>query len=467
MWRRQVASDTALIEAPEILPALARIVPVDPYELEEPGVKNARMGWIVIVLFFVAFLGFAAFCPMDAAVSADGIVKVSGERQTVQHRGGGTVESLHVREGQMVKAGDVLIELAGAEVEANEKSLAAQVIDLTSERARLQAQLVGRSTMTRPPEFATLPPEYRADAETSFQLQQKLLIANVSALNSQHGVIGQQSAQLGNKVAGLDNQLDSNRRQDSSYSSQLEGMRELAAQGYASINRVRELERARQANQGDYARLEADRASSRSQIGEMQYRQLSLNTDNRHQSSEDLRKVMDQLDSVYPRWQDARTQLEALRIRAPASGQVVGLTVFTVGGVIGQGEKLMSVVPNHAALVVEMRVAPTDAADVLVGQKAELKFPSFHDRSVPRINGSVTRMSADAFADEKSGVRYYTGEVTVAEADLDKLKNIKSPTRGLKAGLPVTVLIPLRKRSLLDYLLEPLNQALWRSGGEH
>jgi HlyD family secretion protein len=461
-----VASHTAQIEALEILPAPARILVAEPYALEEPGANNTRIGWIVIVLFFVIFLGFAAFCPMDAAVNADGVVKVSGERQTVQHRNGGTIEALHVREGQMVKAGDVLIQLAGAEVEANEKSLAAQVIDLTSERARLQAQLVGRTEMARPPEFAALPPEYQADAEASFRLQQKLLVSNVQALQSQRGVIGQQAAQLGDKINGLDNQMDSNRRQDNSYSSQLEGMRELAAEGYASANRVRELERARQANEGDYARLAADRASSRTQIGEMRYRQLSLNTDNRRQSSDDLRKVMDQLDSVYPRWQDARTQVEALLIRAPVSGQVVGLTVFTVGGVIAAGDKLMSIVPNRAALVVEMRVSPNDAADVVVGQKAELKFPSFHDRSMPRINGTVTRMSADAFSDDKSNTRYYTGEVTVAAQDLSKLKTTRTPG-GLKAGLPVNVLVPLRKRSLLDYLLEPLNQALWRSGGEH
>jgi len=461
-----VASETAQIEVLDILPAIARIKLAEPYALEEPGANNTRIGWTVIVLFFVVFLGFAAFCPMDAAVTAEGVVKVSGERQTVQHRNGGTVAALHVREGQMVKAGDVLVQLAGAEVEANEKSLAAQVIDLTSERARLQAQLVGRTEMSRPGEFAALPPEYRADAEASFQLQQRLLVSNVEALRSQRGVIGQQSIQLGDKIGGLDHQMESNRRQDASYSSQLEGMRELAAEGYASANRVRELERARQANEGDYARLASERASSRNQIGEMHYRQLSLSTDNRRQSSEDLRKVMDQLDSVYPRWQDARAQVEALLIRAPVSGQVVGLTVFTVGGVIAAGDKLMSIVPNHAALVVEMRVSPNDAADVVVGQKAELKFPSFHDRSMPRINGSVTRMSADAFSDEKNSTRYYTGEVTVAAADLDRLKNLKTPG-GLKAGLPVNVLIPLRKRSLLDYLMEPLHQALWRSGGEH
>ncbi|HWU03908.1 MAG TPA: HlyD family type I secretion periplasmic adaptor subunit [Novosphingobium sp.] len=462
-----MASDTLLVDAAEILPAVPRVVLADPYDRAEPGMANIRSGWIVLLLFFGAFLGFAAFCPMDAAVSADGVIKVSGERQTVQHRNGGTVQALYVREGQQVKAGEVLIQLAGAEVEANEKSLAAQVIDLTSERARLQSQLIGRTTMTRPPEFAVLPKEYQADAEASFQLQQKLLLANLHALGSQRQVIAQQSAQLGDKVSGLDRQMTSNRTQDSSYSGQLDGMRELAAQGYASANRVRELERARQGNEGDYARLSADKASARSQIGEMRYRSLSLDTDNRRQASDDLRKVIEQLDAVYPRWQDARAQVEALRIRAPATGQVVGLTVFTVGGVISAGEKLMYVVPNHASLVVEMRVSPNDAADLAVGQQAELKFPSFHERSMPRINGQVSRISADAFTDDKANTRYYTGEVTVSAADLEKLKQVKTSGSGLKAGLPVTVLVPLRKRTLLEYLLEPLNQALWRSGREH
>jgi HlyD family secretion protein len=434
---------------------------------DEPVRRTSMRGWIVVALFFGVFLGFAALAPMDAAISTEGIVKVSGERQTIQHRLGGTIAKLNVREGQLVHAGDVLIELSGAEAEANERSLAAQVIDLYAERSRLQAEIVGSPTMAVPAEFATLSPQDKVLADQAMQLQARALASSRAALSSQRQVINQQAAQLSDKIGGLGRQMDANQQQNKSYDAQLEGMRELAAQGYASINRLRELERARQATNGDFARLDSDRASTRTQIGEMRFRQLAVQTESQHQASDDLRKVMDNLNTVYPRWLDARQQAEAVRIRAPVTGQVVGLSVFTVGGVIAPGEKLMSIVPSGANLIVEAHVKPEDADDVEEGQVAELKFPSFHDRNMPVIEGRVTRVSADALADEKTGVRYFTADVVVAGADIAKIRRLRPTGAGLKPGLPVAVIVPLRKRSLLDYLIEPLDQAIWRSGHEH
>jgi HlyD family secretion protein len=461
-----MSNDTALVPLGNRLPA-----GLDPYDgeegVEEPVRRTSRTGWIVVAVFFGLFLGFAAFVPMDAAVSADGLVKVSGERQTVQHRIGGTIARLNVREGQFVHAGDVLIELAGAEIIANERALTAQYIDLTAERARLQAELADSSSITPPIEFASLRPEDKPMAEAAMRLQQKQFQSDRVALTSQRMVIGQQASQLAARVGGLSRQMDANQQQDKSYDAQLEGMRELAAQGYASINRVRELERARQATGGDYARLSADSASTRSQIGEMRFRQLSVAAEARQKASDDLRKVMDELNTVYPRWQDARNQADQIKIRAPATGQVVGLSVFTVGGVIAPGEKLLSVVPSAAALVVEARVLPTDANDIEEGQTAELKFPSFHDRTMPEIYGKVTRVSADAFHDDKTGASFFTADVTVGQADIEKLRKLRSKGAGLKPGLPVRVMVPLRKRTLLAYLVEPLDQAFWRAGHEH
>lgn len=460
-----MATDITLAPYRSGLPA--GLDPLEDEIVEAPLRRTSRTGWIVVAAFFGVFLGFAAFAPMDAAVSAEGLVKVSGERQTVQHRFGGTIARLNVREGQFVRAGDVLIELSGAEIEANERALAGQAIGLMAERARLQAEIAGAGGITAPPEFAALRPEDKPLAEAAMRLQERQFASDRLALAAQRQVIGQQASQLSQRVGGLSRQMSANSEQDKSYDAQLEGMRELAAQGYASINRVRELERARQATGGDYARLSADSAATRSQIGEMRFRQISVAADARQRASDDLRKVMDGLNTIYPKWQDARQQAEQIKIRAPATGQVVGLSVFTVGGVIAPGEKLLSVVPSAASLVIEARVLPTDANDIQEGQIAELKFPSFHDRTMPEIYGKVTRVSADAFTDERSGMRYYTADVAVGPADIEKLHKLRGSQSGLKPGLPVQVMVPLRKRTLLAYLVEPLNQAFWRAGHEH
>jgi len=450
-------------------PILTEMLPdrTAPTQEDDPLLtKSARLGWIAILMFFGLFLGFAMFARLDAAAYADGTVKVVGDRQAVQHRDGGTIAALRVREGQSVKAGQVLIELAGGDVAANERSLTAQVIDLLAERALLQAQRSGAASIMVPPEFAALPAEDQPAAEAALALARTQLAGRRTALASQRRVLDQQAAQLGEQIGGLSRQMQANRRQDQSYSDQLEGIRDLAAKGYASANRVRELERARAGLDGQFADMDSNQAAARQHIGELRMRALGLDADDQRQASDDLRRVEDQLGEVYPRWREARRQRDALQIRAPATGQVVGLAVFTVGGVITPGQKLMEIVPSAAPLVIEAKVNPNDADDLSVGQQAEIRVPALHDRNLPVLNGTISRLSADAFTDERTGARFYTAEVTVAAADLARIRAIEG-NRGVRPGMAINVLIPLRKRTMLDYLLEPLDQALWRSGREH
>lgn len=170
-----------------------------------------------------------------------------------------------------------------------------------------------------------------------------------------------------------------------------------------------------------------------------------------------------QLNDAQPKLRAAQDALARVQVRAPSSGVVVGLSVFTVGGVVGPGQKLMDIVPQNVGLVIEARVNPSDADDIKVGQDVEVKFPSLHDRSLPVLKGTLTKLSADSFADEKSGARYFTAEATVPGATLERLKLAENGQFQLKPGLPAQVLIPLRKRTALQYLTQPLTEAIWRS----
>ncbi|MEH3038228.1 MAG: HlyD family type I secretion periplasmic adaptor subunit [Sphingomonas adhaesiva] len=450
----------------------ARFYPValsDQATLAEEGraAGDFRLGWIVVLLFFGVFLGFAAFVRLDAAAYAEGTVKVAGSRQAVQHRDGGTITKLNVREGQHVKAGDVLIELAGAEVLANERALAAQVIGLQAERARLLAERTGSASIATPESFASLTGEDRAAAVAAMRVQQNTLQTRRAAISAQKRVLAQQSAQLRERIAGLGQQMTENRRQSSLFDDQMTGTKTLVDKGYASVNRLRELERAQAGVSSDYAGLASSSAAARQQIGESQMQALTLDSNSLQQVSEQLVKTDEQLGEALPKWQTLRRQLEQTRIRAPATGQVVGLTVFTVGGVVTPGQKLMEIVPDAAPLVIEAMINPNDADDIYVGQTAEIRFVTLHERDMPVFEGEITRLSADSFTDERSGARFYTGEVTVPASDLATIKRIKGAGEGIKAGLPVQILVPLRKRTLLQYLVEPINQALWRSGREH
>jgi HlyD family secretion protein len=131
--------------------------------------------------------------------------------------------------------------------------------------------------------------------------------------------------------------------------------------------------------------------------------------------------------------------------------------------VIAPGQKLMDIVPTNAGLVIEARLNPQDADDIHVGQEVEVKFPSLHDRTLPVLKGTLTKLSADSFVDDKTGQRYFTAEATVPEATLERLKLAENGQFRLRPGLPAQVLIPLRKRTALQYLTQPLTEAIWRS----
>ncbi|PZU06190.1 HlyD family type I secretion periplasmic adaptor subunit [Sphingomonas sp.] len=445
------------------LKAGTAIAPLADHDLDLP--RETRFGWLVVILFFGVFLGFASLVRMDSAAQAEGTIKVSGSRRVVQHRDGGVVSALHVREGQRVKAGDILVELAGAEVAAAERALASQAIGLQAEHARLLAERQGASTFAAPVEFASLSGPDRQLAEDAMRVQRGEMAARMQALSAQKSVLHQQAAQLSTKASGIDQQIASTRRQSELFGDQLKGMRELATKGFASVNRVRELERAEAQLGGDTANLAASGAATRQQIGETRMQALSIDSQRLQQIADDLQKSESALNEALPRWHAARTQLESTRVRAPASGQVVGLSVFTVGAVITPGQKILEVVPDATPLVIEPMISPNDASDLAVGQTAEVRFPSLHGRGLPVFEGKITRLSADSFVDERTGARYYTGEVTVPADTFARLKSA-DPGLSLRPGLPAQILVPLRKRTLLSYLIEPISQSLWRSGRE-
>jgi HlyD family secretion protein len=168
-----------------------------------------------------------------------------------------------------------------------------------------------------------------------------------------------------------------------------------------------------------------------------------------------------------PKYRAAADQLERLRIRAPVSGTVIGLSIFTVGGVIAPGQTLMDIVPDKSDLVVGARVSVDDADDLRVGQQAQVRFLGLHERNMPIIMGRVTRLSADALADEKTGESFYTAEVRVPADQMQKLKQIRGSGFELRAGAPVAVLVPLKKRTALQYALEPLSETMWSAFREH
>jgi len=438
----------------------------DVVHTEDDPRKELRVGGVIAFAFFVVFLGWAAFAPLDAAAFASGQLQVSGQRQAVQHREGGIVSGIRVKEGQKVRAGDVLIELDGGEVQAQENAMASQMVNLLLQRARLEAEQLGTPVVAWPATFGDveaspdLIAQSRRVQENEFRARRSLLLAQQDVLNKQ----AQGSAQ---SAGGYGAQMRSSVEQERLITEELESLKTVADKGFVSKSRIRALERAKADLAGQGGQYRASVAEAQSATNATRLRQIEAEQAYRERATTELKEVAATLDALTPRYRAARDQMRRLQIRAPATGTVVGLSVFTVGGVIGAGQRLMDIVPEKAELVVAARLSPQDIDDVAVGDQAELRFSGMHDRNLPILMGKISRISADSMTDQKNGASFYTAELTVGASEMQKLKDVRGANFVLPAGAPVEAIIPVRKRTALQYAFEPLVSTLRRSGGEH
>lgn len=442
---------------------LAEMAPDPFYHGTDDPAQEVRFGKAIAIFFFVIFLGWAAFARLDAAAQAPGRLVVAGQRQAVQHRDGGVVGEILVKEGGRVQRGQVLVRLAAAEVRAQERALSSQAIALLSQRARLQAEQQGRGSITPPAEFAQLSAEDKAEAANALKIQQAQMRTRAAVLSAQRSVLGQRTAQAGSQGQGYSRQVTATNEQLRLIKEELESLRIVAEKGFVSKTRVRALERAQAELEGQSGQYSATVASSRGQASETRLQVLEARSNYLDRVTTELRDVETSLNDILPKLNAARDQLARTEIRSPATGTVVGLTVFTPGGVIAAGQKLMDVVPEKVGLAIEARISPADGDDLRVGQRAFVRFDTLHERSLPNLTGKVTRVSADSFTDERTGESFYTAEVTVPADELGKISKVRGQDFELRAGMPVQVQIPLRKRTALQYALEPLTQALWGS----
>lgn len=433
----------------------------EPSRPDDPRL-DIRAGAGIVFLFFVVLLGWAAFAPLDAGVNSQGVIAVSGNRQSVQHREGGVVTALHVREGERVEAGEILVEMAAPDLRATERALTSEYLNMLAQRARLSAELNRRTGFAPPPEFAGLSGEDRVLAEQAMRLQRAQFNTRTASMSAQQSVIGQRSAQLGEQRSGYAEQRASLQEQQRLLREEITGMRELEKKGFASTNRLRALERALAELEGREAAMTAEIARAGEGIGETRMQSLSIRRTTQEEAAAQLRETQARLSDVLPKLIAAREQLQRATVRAPASGQVVGLTVFTVGGVVQPGQTLMEIVPTNRQLIIQAQVDPRDADDVYRGQKAQIRFLSVDDRTLPLLEGTVRTISADAFTDEASGRSYFRAEIEVAPAELEKVRESLGNGQ-LRAGLPVEVVLAVRKRTALQYLLEPLSIHFWRA----
>lgn len=421
-------------------------------------------GASVASLFFVGFLGWAALTPLDAAVVANGSIIVAGHRQAVQHLDGGIVRAIHVTEGATVKEGDIVLELDDTELKSQERAVGGRLIELEAQRARLLAENSGLTSITAPSRWLTLDEEDQATAQAILARQRQELTARSDSKSARNVILRHKVQQLSARLPGFDREKEALQEQVESLSDEIARLAPLQAKGLATVGRLRELERDHARLKGEIGRIDSEMSGTLSAISEAQAEIVSLSAEIRVDRAGELREVDTLLSDVAPRYQGIVAQLGRTRLRAPASGNVVALTAFTVGGVIEPHAHVMDVVPTGKALVIEAAAPPENGDDILIGAAAQVKLVGVGGRGAPVLKGVVDKMSADRIIDPQTGASFFRIEVTVTAEELARaLGSTAEVGNELRPGLPAEVVIPTRQRTALQYLTEPLSQAFWKS----
>lgn len=415
-----------------------------------------QAGLVILALFFGGLGGWSVVAPLNAAVVGEAIVKVEGNRKSVQHPDGGMVSALRVHEGDRVDAGDVLLVLDDTQARAEFEILSQQLAALQATEARLIAERDGATTITYPEDL--LSHQTDATVRTVIDSQQREFDSRRVALQGQRDILEQRLSQMAGQITASEALLATQRDQLQSVVDERASLEDLFKQGLVTKPRMLQLDRSATETKGQIATTEGTIAAARESIGEVTRQITQLQNDRLAEVTRDLSDVQSKMQDVMPRLDNARAGLGRTEVRAPYSGEVVDLAVFAVGAVIGRGERLLDIVPSGTALVVEAKIRVEDIADIAPGMTAEVHFTSYKQRITPLIHGTVSAISADRLTDPRTQIPYYVAEVAVDPAEL-----AKSPEIQLYPGMPATVMITTTARTALDYLIGPLMASLDRS----
>ncbi len=414
------------------------------------------IGLAIVVVLAGGLGGWASTAEISGALIAPGQIVVESNVKKVQHPTGGVVGEVLARDGDLVKAGQVLVRLDDTVTKANLAIVTKNLDGLWARAARLQAEQQGLDKIVFPKSLLD-----RADdpeVKTVIASESKLFDVRVNSRIGQKAQLRERITQLNEEIAGLTAQEQAKDQEIALVEKELTGVRELYDKHLVQLSRLTTLERDAARLNGERAQYIASRAQAKGKITETELQIIQVDKDMVSDVSKDLRETNDKIGEYVERKVTAEDQLRRTDIRAPQDGMVLQSTVHTVGGVITAGDAIMTIVPQTDALRVEAKVNPQDIDKLQIGQKTLLRMSAFNQRTTPELNGVVTRVSPDVTTDQRTGQSYYTIRVSMPPEEIARLGDVR-----LIPGMPVEAFVQTGDRTMLSYLIKPLNDQLMRA----
>jgi HlyD family secretion protein len=387
---------------------------------------------------------------------APGSIVVESNVKKVQHPTGGVVGEVRAHDGDLVKAGDVVVRLDDTVTKASLAIVTKNLDGLWARAARLEAEQRGLDKITFPPMLTDRASDPEVKAVMSSEA--KLFEVRVNGRTGQKAQLRERIVQLNEEIKGLAAQEKAKDQEIELVEKELTGVRDLYDKHLVQMARLTTLERDAARLSGERAQYIASRAQAKGKITETELQIIQVDKDVVSDVSKDLRETNDKIGEFVERKVTAEDQLRRVDIRAPQDGMVLQSSVHTVGGVVTAGDTLMLIVPQADDLQVEAKVAPQDIDKLQIGQKTLLRLSAFNQRTTPELNGVVTRVSPDTTTDQRTGQSTYTIRVSMPPEEIARLGDVK-----LIPGMPVEAFVQTGERTLLSYLIKPLNDQLMRA----
>lgn len=445
----------ALIEGEIVPPAIMKEKRIDKEHVSErSSIENPRriirQGLIVIVLFFGVLGIWAVFGEISGAVVAPGKIKIETERKTVQHLEGGIVESILVREGEEVTEGQTLITLESIQVDASVDLFRKQLVANMAAYTRYHAEKELEDAFSWSDELKSLAKE--AHSEDVLDNEMKIFHARRDAIEGQVSLLKSQLAQIGAQISGLEEQYKAAQQVIATLEEELVAKRQLYAERYLEKSQILELERMLANNRGSRGQLKQSIAESKQRLDETRLRIEDLTNRFVEDATNNLGRLENEILQTREKIRPLENAKTRLNVVAPVTGRVVGLMVHSKGGVVRPGEPLMDIVPADNPMIVEVHVPVNKITEVFIDQFAQVQLDAFDVRTTPHIKAKVIYISADRLEEKTySGTMpYYLCHVQIDEQSLKDANVYLSP------GMPATVFITTRQRTVLYYIIEPL-----------
>ena len=418
--------------------------------------KHLIVGLAVVGVLAGGLGGWASTQLISGALIAPGQIVVESNVKKVQHPTGGVVGELLARDGDKVKAGDVVVRLDDTVTKANLAIVTKNLDGAMARAARLEAEQRALDKIKFPPQLTNRATD--PDAAAVMSSESKLFDVRVTGRAGQKSQLRERIAQLKEQIEGLSAQERSKEQEIALVQQELTGVKDLYDKHLVQISRLTTLERDSARLNGERAQYVAARAEARGKISEIELQIIQIDRDLVSEVSKDLRETNDKLGELIERKVTAEDQLRRVEIRAPQDGIVEQSTVHTVGGVITAGDTIMLIVPQSDDLQVEAKVNPQDIDKLQVGQKTLLRLSAFNQRTTPELNGVVSRVQPDVTTDQRTGQSYYTIRVSMPPEEIARLGDIK-----LIPGMPVEAFVQTGDRTMMSYLMKPLHDQLMRA----